>query len=209
MIKTLWPIVALSLSFAPAKGQSCGLLVGVRTDHLRAAGMNWAPSTGLVTGVFVPFYVGNQFVLRAEGGVTAERFTGTSERTGASASTLVSASGALVGRYYFSRKLTCTTGLEYRDYMATGATIGGSNGEGLLRPNDIGVLFGAAYRFSDAFELGVRNSQGMLPAADLGSYGWAKHRSWALMASYLLKYKPEPFAKRRKSRLPPLSACRY
>jgi len=209
MTRKLWPLVALSLSFAQAKGQSYGLLVGLRNDHVRAAGLNWAPSNGMVLAAFVPFHIGSRLVLRAEGGVCAERYMHSSERAGTSTYTVLSASAGLVGRYYFSRMISCSTGLEYRQYMTDGTAIDGSNGEGLLRPNDISVLFGAAYRFSDVFELGVRNYQGMLPAADLGPYGWAKHRSWAVMASYLLKHKPQPFTKRRKSRLPPLSTCRY
>ncbi len=41
-------------------------------------------------------------------------------------------------------------------------------GDGQLRPNDLGLVFGAAYRFSDDFELGMRNYQSLLPAADMG-----------------------------------------
>ena len=209
MHRTLWPILVLSLSFASASGQSYGLLVGVRTDHLRAAGVNWAPSNGLVLGAFVPFHVGSRLVLRAEGVVSAERFAQSSERAGTSTTTVLSASAGLVGRYYVSRKFSCSTGIEYRRYLSDGPVIRGDNGDEVLRPNDLGLLLGVAYRFTDGFELGVRNFQGMMSAADLGGYGVAKHRTWSVMASFLLKYEPQPFVKRRKSRFPPLSVCRY
>lgn len=202
-------VAVLALTGGRVMPQSYGLLLGVRNDHLRAAGTDLAPSNGLVMGAFMPLHVGNRLVVRAEAAFSAEHFIQRAERPGSSSSPVIAVAGSTLARYYFGPRFCLSVGVEYRRYLASEAMLNCSGATWSMRRSDVSALFGAAYRLSDNFELGVRNYQGMLGAAELGDLGWAKHRSWALMASYLLHYKRQPLAQRRKSRLPPVTACRY
>ncbi|MEO8587792.1 MAG: hypothetical protein ABI432_00335 [Flavobacteriales bacterium] len=209
MLRSVFLGLMVSLISAPAIGQSFGLLAGIRHGDMRAAGLNFAPSNGLALGAFIPFYMTNRIVLRAECGVLVDGYDQVKEEKEYSSATMVSASAGLVGRFYMSRSFSISTGLELRLGLSEPFVVQSPGGEGIPERTDYTLMFGSAYRFNKRFELGLRYGQGLRPAMDTGIYGPAKRRSFTVMASYLLKNKPKPLAKRRRCRIPLATAPNY
>ena len=71
MLRPLVPfIVALGLA-SPVSAQSYGLLLGGSYSDIYAGGRVFSTTTGGHVAVFMPFYINDRFVVRAEAGFTA------------------------------------------------------------------------------------------------------------------------------------------
>jgi hypothetical protein len=146
----------------------------------------FGPAFGVHTGVFVPFYLSDRFVLRAEVGASALRGRSVSSATGPSSSAQVSVTAAVLGRYYASRHVCLVTGVGWVRSLSEPRPVAMELGAELPKRMDLTVLLGAAYRFTPRVEVGVRYGRGVMTMLDAGPWGPAHHRYGSLVTSYLL-----------------------
>ncbi|MBP7514450.1 MAG: hypothetical protein KA791_07875 [Flavobacteriales bacterium] len=190
------------------QAQSYGLLVGGYHTDLRAAGEVFAPGTGLNTGFFMPFYVNDRLVIRAEAGLVGYRVrhayadsTGTESRHEGSLTAL--------GRFYLSKKVSLSLGIQGIYLLRAAEPIMVEGSPCVLRRTDLCLMLGAAYRWTDRWETGLRYGQGLLPGAELNYYATAHRRYLHVALSYLLHTAAIKFAARRQWRSDLALAHRY
>lgn len=175
---------------------------------MRAAGKNFIPGSGFSAGVFVPFYVNDRLVVRAEAGLAGHRSRQTEGET-LHTEYRMEATATALGRFYLDRKVSLSLGIQGVRALGPGATITADRTVCTLRRADILLLMGAAYRWSDRVETGFRYGQGLLPAAELPVYGIAHRRYAHLTMSYLIHGTTRGFTARRKWRSGLSLAHRY
>lgn len=199
MIKRATHLLGFALMAPFIHAQAYGLLLGARTADLHAAGVSFAPGHGLTAGVFVPFYVNDRLVVRAEAGLTG-LWTRNSDGETALPAPRLEADLSILCRYYIARKVSLGLGIQGIKFMEPTGTLIVNKEECRMNATDLCLLFSAAYRFSERMEAGLRYGQGLLPAADLSVYGAAHRRYGQFTMSYLLHTTNPGFAERRKWR---------
>lgn len=188
--------------------QSYGLMLGGYHTDLRAAGRVFVPGTGLSTGFFMPFYVNDRLVVRAEAGLVGYRVRhAEGDSTGMEGR--MEASLTLLGRYYLNRKVSLGLGIQGIGLLRRADAVTVDRTACAVRRTDLCFLMAAAYRWSDRIETGLRYGQGLLPVAELALYGTAHRRYMHVTLSYLLHSAPTGFAERRKWRSGLTLAHRY
>ncbi len=202
----------LSLSFLlccrTLNAQSYGVLAGGSGTDLYAAATVFQPGKGLSLGVFMPFYMNDRFVIRAEAGaasftqrVPVAESSMRSQRTEASVTALC--------RYYLNRKTSLSLGIQGIRLLQEPETLVFGQSTCVLRRTGACLLMGAAFRWTDRIETGLRYGQGVLVETELPTYGPARRRYAHVMMSYLLHSARPVFAERRKWRSGLALAHRY
>lgn len=176
-------------------GQSLGLMAGASWTNLRAAGLAFDRRSGPSMGVFVPVYVNDRLVLRAECGIAFYPAHGTTDRDPVD---LTEASFTALGRYYLHRRFSLGLGMQGARMLNAPAPL--ALGHELVVPGrtDIRIVFAAAYRWSDRIETGFRFGQGLPAVAEAAAYGRLHRRTCQFLLSYLLHGDHVTFAARRK-----------
>ncbi len=193
--------LAYSLCWLASAGhaQSYGLMLGGYHTDLRAAGEVFTPGSGLSTGLFMPFYVNDRLVVRGEAGFAAYRVR-YAQGDSTSSEARMEASLTALGRFYLNKKVSLSLGIQGIRLLGMPEAVPVERTACELRRTDVCLVMGAAYRWTDRIETGLRYGQGLLPAAELALYGTAHRRYAHLTASYLLHSAPAGFAARRKWR---------
>lgn len=200
--------LCLMLTFSAANAQSYGLLLGGTMTDLRAAGVVFQPGKGLSLGAFVPFYVNDRLVLRAEAGVAAYALRGTGDES-TTVNHRTEADITALCRYYVHRKVSLSLGIQGIRLLQAPEELVQGHTRSAQQRTDVCLLMGVAYRWTDRIETGLRYGQGLLPAAEMPLYGTAHRRYAHLMMSYLLHSSHTRFAERRKWRSGLSLAHRY
>ena len=208
MLRPLVPfLIALGLT-SHASAQSYGLLVGGSYSDIYAAGRVFSTSAGGHVAMFMPFYINDRFVVRAEIGFSALRpkRLGPDAEGGNETQAVLTAS--LLCRYYAHRNLCFLGGSGWTQNMNELPVV--VDGQQVLpAKTDVNLFLGMAYRFTGRVELGVRCGQGLLPVLDTGAWGTAHHRYASAGMSYLLATSKPALCQRRSWRSDLGSASRY
>ena len=195
MLRPTTLVLALSLLVSAAAGQSFGLLLAACRTDLHAAGKGLVPASGLSAGLFLPFYVNDRLVVRAETGIN---FFRSSSDSGGGQLHRTEVSLTALSRYYLSKKVSLGIGLQGIKLLQKPQSFVVDQQECTPRDVDLCLLFTAAYRWSDRIETGARYGQGLLAAGDLPVFGRAHRRYVHFTLSYLLRNGHIGFAERRK-----------
>jgi hypothetical protein len=199
--------IGLFLFPVAVHAQSYGLLIGACHSDLYTGGQKFDPGQGLAANLFVPFYVNDRIVLRAEAGLAAFRASGQAgERS--LPDHYSTANVALLSRFYVLESISLGVGLQGVQNMGGPRAFLG-NEERTIARNDLMLLLSAAYRVSDRFEVGLRYGRGLLTAVEVPVYGAAHRRHAMLTTSFLLRNKHVSFVERQTWRSRHTTVSRY
>ena len=206
-LRTLTYLLALTTS--PLLAQSVGIMAGASQRALIAAGRSYTTASGMSARVFMPFYVHDRAVVRAELGISSLRGNHIGPGEASYRYRENSLDLAVLGRYYLTRKFCLSSGSELTRFVGQRHPVAFDRSSQSPRRSDLGLVVGAALRCSDRMEFGVRVGQGLLPAVNMGPLGVAHNRYGMMAASFLIKSRNHSFVERRQWRNALYMAHRY